>query len=43
MQVLNCLSNLAFLEEPVGVKEAVAEGSAALCNDDMLEAEVARF
>ena len=43
MQVLNCLSNLAFLDKPVGVEEDVAEGSAALCTDDMLEVEVARF
>ena len=43
MRVLNRLSNLAFLEEPVSVEEAVAEGSAALCTDDMLEVEVARF
>ena len=43
VQVLNCLSNLAFLDKPVGVEEDVAEGSAALCTDDMLEVEVARF
>ena len=39
--VLNHLSNLAFLDEPVGVEEDVTEGSAALCTNDMLEAEVA--
>jgi hypothetical protein len=45
--VLNRLSNLAFLEDSVGVEaggagEVVTEGSAASCADDMLEAEVAR-
>jgi hypothetical protein len=45
--VLNCLSNLAFLEDSVGVEaggagEDVAKGSAVSCTDDMLEAEVAR-
>jgi hypothetical protein len=45
--VLNRLSNLAFLEDSVGVEaggagEDVSEGSAASCTDDMLEAELAR-
>jgi hypothetical protein len=44
--VLNRLSNLAFLEDSVGVEaggagKVVAKGSATSCADDMLEAEVA--